>query len=400
MKKVCRNIITIMYALVIGGIIGFFTWLFLLLVYLGIHLFWDEFILKLNKSFILIACIIGGILVGICEKYIGKYPKSMNLVLKEYKENKSVEYKSLPKSLIKTFIILWFGGTVGPEAALSGMIGGLATLSGEFLKYGVKRVENNVAISSLSTTKLIFSGPLYGFYSFVNKDDLEKIKIIKKIVYGITIFSGIIIFFIFERIDDKVSFITKFTNIVVGRRELIFIVPLFVVGILMVMYTKFLDGFVERVFKPLQKYNLIKGIIGGIVLGGLAILLPYILFSGEHTLKSLIVQSSSLGPKILIAIALIKLFSNKVCANTGWIGGPIFPLMFSGAAIGMAISYLVGINLAFSACIVMSTLLAGVMKNYKLTIVLLILFFKIKLWIFIIVTAVLSDFIFKNVIKI
>lgn len=66
MKKVCRNIITIMYALVIGGIIGFFTWLFLLLVYLGIHLFWDEFILKLNKSFILIACIIGGILVGIC----------------------------------------------------------------------------------------------------------------------------------------------------------------------------------------------------------------------------------------------------------------------------------------------------------------------------------------------
>lgn len=370
MKRLFRNIITILYALIIGGVIGFITWLFLLLVYLGIHLFWNDFIFQLNKSLILIVCIIGGILIGICEKYIGKYPKTMEMVLKEYKENKFVEYKSLPKSLIKTFITLWFGGTVGPEAALSGVIGGLATISGEFLKYGVRRVENNVTVSNLSTTKAVFSGPLYGFYSFVNKDDLEKVKLVKKIVYGITIFSGILFFLIFERIDNKVSFITRFTDIVVGRKELIFLVPLFVVGILMVMYTKFIDSFVKKIFKPLEKYNLIKGIIGGIVLGGLAILLPYILFSGEHTLKSLIVQSSSLGPKILIAIALIKLFSNKVCTNTGWIGGPIFPIMFSGAAIGMAISYLVGINLAFSACIVMSTLLAGVMKNYKLTIVL------------------------------
>ena len=57
----------------------------------------------------------------------------MQIVLKEFKDNKRVEYKSLPKSVISALIILWFGASLGPEAALSGIIGGIILVTADLI---------------------------------------------------------------------------------------------------------------------------------------------------------------------------------------------------------------------------------------------------------------------------
>lgn len=396
MKNLMRVLIGVLYAILMGIILGFIAWLFLFLVYIGIHTFWDGFILKKNsKMLILLVCIIGGVLVGLCEKYIGKYPKTMEMVLKEFKTTGSVEYKSLPKSILKVFIILWFGATVGPESAITGIIGGLSTLSGKYLKYGVSRKEHNV-VSVNSKVKSIFEIPLYGFYNFIDKDNKQKRKRIKRILYGVIIVVSILAFLVLERIDNKVSFITKFSKTIIEKREIEFLVPLFTVGILIVFYSNLLDKYIKKIFNPLKKYKVISSIIGSLILGLLSISIPFILFSGEHTLKELIEKSSLLTPVLLIIIGLVKLISNKVCITTGWIGGPIFPIMFSSAAIAMAVAYMWGINLSFAVAIVMSTTTAGILKNYKITTVLLIFFFSFETWIFILIAAFLSEIIFKK----
>ena len=246
MKNSLRNTIGVLYSILIGLFIGFITWLFLYLVYIGIHLFWDSFILEANsKLLILSVCIFGGVLVGICEKYIGKYPKTMEIVLKEYKTTKSVEYKSLPKSIIKIFTVLWFGGTVGPEAALTGIIGGLSTLVGEFLKYGFSRTQSKV-IKTNSTMQKLFEIPLYGFYNFLDPSDKKKVKNYKRLLYGTIILFSLSMLLLLGHLDNKVSFITRFSKATLGSREFIFLIPLFIIGLLIVFYSRILDKFIAK----------------------------------------------------------------------------------------------------------------------------------------------------------
>ncbi|MGL4742118.1 MAG: chloride channel protein [Sarcina sp.] len=397
MNKFLRNLIGTIYCALFGIILGSISFLFLLLVYLGIHIFWDNFILKENsKLLILTICIIGGFLVGLCEKYIGKYPKTMEVVLEEFKTTGSVEYQSLPKSIIKIFTILWFGGTVGPEAGLTGIIGGLATLIGEYIKFGFKRSEHS-KIKTNSFLKKIFEVPLYGIHNFINKDDNIKLKNTKKLFYGAIIIFTVITIFLLLHSDEKISFITKLAPTILTTKEFIILIPLFIIGLLLVLYSNFLDKIIIKIFSPLQKYKILHAIIGGLILGLFAISIPFILFSGEHTLKNLIQQSSSLGIITLLLIGLIKLLSLKVCVNTGWIGGPIFPIMFSSAAIALAFAHIFKISPSFSIAIVMATALSGIIKNFKLTTILIIWFFSINTWPFVLVASFLSEFIIKKI---
>ncbi|MGL4991630.1 chloride channel protein [Cetobacterium sp.] len=399
MTNFLRNLVGTIYSAIFGIILGAISFLFLLLVYLGIHLFWDSFILKENsKLLILIVCLIGGLLVGLCEKYIGKYPKTMDIVLEEFKTTGSVEYKSLPKALVKMFTVLWFGGTVGPEAGLTGIVGGLASLIGEYIKFGFKKSEH-IHIETNSLFKRIFEVPLYGIHNFIDKNDKKKIKNIKKLFYGVITLFTVITIFLLLHLDEKISFITKLTPTTLNTRDFITLIPLFIIGLLLILYSNVLDKVVAKIFEPLQQYKIFHGILGGLILGLLAISIPFILFSGEHTLKNLIIQSSSFGVITLLLIGLIKLLSLKVCVNTGWIGGPIFPIMFSSAAIAIAFSHLLGINSSFAIAIIMGTTLSGIVKNFKLTTILIIWFFSINTWPFILIVAFLSERISKKLFK-
>ncbi|WP_195238196.1 chloride channel protein [Romboutsia sp. 1001285H_161024_C4] len=396
MKRFLSLCVAGSYSILIGACVGAITWLFLTLIFSGINLIWYDFIFKINNNYlVLFVCILGGIMVGLCQKYFGKYPKTMPIVLKEFKETKRVEYKSLHKSIISALIILWFGASLGPEAALSGIVGGLVTLSGDLLKYGFKRKEiendlNEILIESSieSTIGIIFAAPLYGFYSLISNKD--KIKKAKTIVYVLTISSGFYVFDLLSKLDNRASFITRFSKANIGKRELLFFIPLLIVGLLLTLYYKKMGSVLNKILKPLDDYKVIKAVLGGGLLAILGITIPYIFFSGEHELKDIILNWKSLGLAWLLIICFFKLLATELCISTGWIGGHLFPIMFSGITMGFAISIIFGVDPVFSACVVATTFLSAIMENYIVAIFLLVLFFPINLAIFIIISAILG----------
>lgn len=398
--KLLRNFVGICYAGIIGIILGFLSWLFLFLVYMGIHLFWDSFILKQNSNLLILAvCLIGGLVVGLGEKYIGKYPKTMEGVLVEFKSTGTIEYKSLPKAIVKTFTVLWFGATVGPEAGLSGIIGGLSTIVGELLRYGFKRINHDV-VKINSKLKGIFEIPLYGVENFVDKNKEEEKKTFKNmkiLLYGVVGLFAIITIFILISLDEKISFITKFPKTILTEREVLFFIPLFIVGLVIVFYCSILDKFFEKIFVTIKKYKIALAILGGLLIGLLAIRIPFVLFSGEHSLKALLTESSSMGVGILLIIGMVKIISMKICVNTGWIGGPIFPIMFSAAAIGIAFAGIFNVGVPFAVAIIMATALSGILGNFKITFILIIWFFTINTWPFILIASFLAEKINKFV---
>jgi H+/Cl- antiporter ClcA len=118
--------------------------------------------------------------------------------------------------------------------------------------------------------------------------------------------------------------------------DLLFAVPLGLIGALTGALFIVLFDLLVKFMKPLNGHLIMRGLIGGLGLGLAGALLPLTLFSGETQTVDLIHHATEIGTLGLIGLALVKLFSTTLCLATGWKGGYIFPTMFAGAALGMA----------------------------------------------------------------
>ncbi|MBW6409678.1 chloride channel protein [Clostridium weizhouense] len=389
MNKTIRiDLEIIIYSIVMGGMVGFLTWLFLSVVNLGIHFMWNTLPNYFNTNYwTLIIGIIGGILVGLTQKYFGDYPKFMNQTLGEFKQNKKVEYKSVPKATIAALTVLFFGASLGPEAALTGIIGGIITFVGD--KMNEKFKKNNIIneyadeitqSSMQASIGMIFNAPLFGVYTLGENSDKDKslIKKIKTIIYTVTTIAGFSVFILLSQIDNREGFIVKFGECKIGRREILFGVILLLIAILVGIIYKMYGKVLHKLLKAFEDKKIVKAIIGGISIGIIGTLLPYTLFSGEHELKKLVFEWNSIGAYMLIIIGLIKLLLTEICLSTGWRGGHIFPIIFSGSCIGYGLSILFGIDPVFSVVVVTTCFVSKAMDNMVIPMILLIFFFPLN----------------------
>ena len=96
----------------------------------------------------------------------------------------------------------------------------------------------------------------------------------------------------------------------------------------------------------------LRGLLGGLGMGIIGAFLPLMLFSGEEGTADLITHAAEIGVLMLIVLGLLKLLTSSLLLATGWKGGYIFPIMFAGVALGMAV------NLIFPAIPVAVTVAA------------------------------------------
>jgi H+/Cl- antiporter ClcA len=96
--------------------------------------------------------------------------------------------------------------------------------------------------------------------------------------------------------------------------------------------------FVDRALRPLDRSPIRKATLGGIGIGLVALVAgEETLFSGEHELELLL---NDAGAKSVATLALIiagKVVANSLSMATGFRGGKIFPTVFIGGTLGIAI---------------------------------------------------------------
>ena len=95
-----------------------------------------------------------------------------------------------------------------------------------------------------------------------------------------------------------------------------------------------------RLFQPMQRHVVLRGLIGGLGMGLIGALLPLTLFSGEAETAELVNQAAEIGVLMLIVLGFAKLLATSLVLATGWKGGYIFPIMFTSVALGMAVNLL------------------------------------------------------------
>jgi len=112
---------------------------------------------------------------------------------------------------------------------------------------------------------------------------------------------------------------------------------------------------IRRWIVPLLPNQIARATVGGLALGGIAILFPLTLASGKGELGVAIDNVEQLGAALLIAVVAAKIVAVAISLTTGFIGGPVMPALFIGGTAGLAVHALfpdIPIALAFSCMLV------------------------------------------------
>ncbi|WP_211748478.1 chloride channel protein [Paenibacillus sp. Marseille-Q4541] len=395
-------------SIIIGGVAGLLTWSFLAATSLMTRLLWGFLPGVVHVQYwTILVCLVGGILVGLCQKHFGNYPRNMEAVMAEFKATKRIDYSSGFKSAITALCVLSFGASLGPEAALVGIVGGLSTWVGDVLKSRVKKkkVENEygdiiIQYGVETTIGMIFRAPLFGTTTFFEDlKDPKFIKLLKILVYTITTAAGFGVFILLSKIDNRQFTIADFGPATISAQEILAIIPLIFIGILLAQLYESFGRVFHKVLKPLDRYKVIKAVVGGLVLGVTGTILPLTMFSGEHELVELAADWTNMSIWLLLILGVMKLFLTEFCLSTGWLGGHIFPIIFAGVSVGYAMALLFTIDPVTSITIVTTSLTSAVLKKPLAVVLILIMIFPIKLIIPMIVAAYLPVYLFKAIEK-
>ena len=385
-----NSILLTLYTVIIGAMAGSIIWCFIRLMNLGIHFFWDWLPGVVNFKYYTIAvCLIGGLLIGLCKNKYGDAPEELNEVIKTVKKEKRYSYSNIFPSIVSSILPLIMGASIGPEAGLTGIVAGLFTWIGDKLKIFNNELEELAHIGITATLGTIFASPMFGFVEPIENEQSGLPDTSKNILYFVAILSSFGIFTLLNHLTHNHAGLHSIGTATLANLNYPGIILLIILGILL-SYIYFISRKVSgMIFRNLGNNFILKGAIGGLILGIMGTLLPLTMFSGEKQIYLLLDNGAQMGLMVLILTSILKIVLTNVCIETGLKGGHFFPLIFSGTAMGYALSILLNMNPIISMAIVTTSFMASIMKKPIAVVLLLIIIFPVNLIPLMLVSAVI-----------
>jgi len=387
--------------LAVGGIVA----LFMGLTELGHQLLWQTLPRALGdpRFYPLIICTIGGVAIGFFVKTFGRYPRTLQESFTEYQETQRVDYHDgkLVRNLLGALIVLLFGASLGPEAALVAIIGGLITYAADRRKIAEDQRADMIEFGVGTSLGVIFMTPLFGVGRSVERDNWQVVtesKLQKYVLYIFTTFTGFIGYLLTYSIfpnQEQVFAIRRMESSFTWQ-GLLLVIPMIILGAL---FGKFFLVSQERGEKLNQRIRnpLPLAIFAGILLGVLGTISPYFLFSGEHTLLSFTRQAETMNCFILLLIGFGKVAITIICLACNWRGGTIFPMIFSSIAVGLAFANLLPYSPGLLVAVFTASACAVILKQPLATACLFLLLFPVELFLWIWLAGYLGNLFLQRV---
>lgn len=275
---------------------------------------------------------VGGLLVGLGNRFLGYHPRPLEEVTEDLKDGKPIPHRSIPASLANSAASLGFGGPLGPEALLVSVVGGLY--------YWV-----DVRMQGLARS--VFSS-LTGR----NEDAAGK-----PWQYSPTLITAVSVIVVFRELPGGIDL--SFVPIPKEPAALSAIVMAAgagLVGGLVGLFSSRLHSW-ARGLGLFTRSPEIVGIMGGLLVALLAVGGFEVLFSGAEEVTKLF--DGSLDVPNMAYVGAAKWLALAIVMAAGWKGGPIFPLMFCMGALGVV----AGESLGLESAILYAGAIAGVVTG-------------------------------------
>lgn len=245
---------------------------------------------------------------------------------------------SMTDSLIvtgQTVVSNGFGASVGLEAAYTQMSGVIASKLGELFQLRRADMRKLVGCGAAGAIAAAFGAPLTGaFYAFELIIGTYTIATLAPVVAASI--AAVLIVGIFGEGHPIVS-INEHLSIGFGQVALIALSGLASGGLGILLMR--LVGVVEKAFLALRVAAWSRPIIGGLIVGGLALVSPAVLSAGHGALEDAF-AAPPLPIAVAAALVLLKTLASAVSLGSGFRGGLFFASLFLGALLGQIFYWL------------------------------------------------------------
>ncbi len=262
----------------------------------------------------LILCSLGGILVGLCQRFLGDHPKNFVAALNELVDTGRLDYTQLPRGLVLATVSLIFGGSLGPEAVIVNLLGGLSTRAADYIRPLRMRMRIPAPVPEVSRLHILAR-------TWPNL----VVVLVGLIAFGIGVED--------LYVGGLLNMTEPFSWI-----DVLWAIPLSLIGWLFGSLYLLLFRRSQKLTSRFESFPVLRSVIAGVVLGLLASWLPMMLYSGQFDMQPTYLQAGQLGSTSLVLIALLRIVVIALLLASGWKGGQFFPLMFAATALGMGLN--------------------------------------------------------------
>jgi len=321
---------------------------------------WQNDFVAANRWTIPVLVLLFSFFVGLCGKYL-RAPNSIRGGMQELLKGDDFhpDFSTFPGALLTAFFSLLSGASVGPEGPLTTLVTLIAGWFGMKLKLAEQTRLGFALAGAASALNGLIGNPLFTALIVTELEGSNRKGALQFLTWNLV--AGAIGYFFFALVGfpafaSSIPF-TPVTTVtlaytldavvlgIVGALVALFIAISFQ-GIGMTMDRVFKDRFVVRVMS------------GGIIIAIVIYFLPELMLSGEAQIHPIISNAAAYGVLMLLAFAILKVLLFALSFKSGYLGGPIFPTLFSATMIALAISLLfpsVPLALLFT-CIVAATI--------------------------------------------
>lgn len=345
------------WGLLLGLIGGISALIFIILMNLGQSFFvpyitqnWTPFS---GPWWIVLVMTVVGFIIGLIHRYT---PAKEMDVFGSFDKG-YLDPKPMPSSVFASLLSIIGGFSLGPEVSTGMLAGGLASWISKKKNLDPEITKTNYLSSVSGAWSGLFTSPLAMLLILLETKHKQSVLYYGTLlIAGLAAVIGFAIFYsaqgfnyssllgILSPPEYHLELWHLGASIVLG----IVAVP---VALLFVIFTKIFD----RLIKPLDTKPVIRSTIGGLLLGLLVFALPVILGLGTTSMDLVTQQAAEIGAVLLLIFAIAKMAALTGALRFGFIGGPIFPLLFTGSCIGALIHILfpvVPLGLALGCMIV------------------------------------------------
>ncbi|MDB5586115.1 MAG: chloride channel protein EriC [Devosia sp.] len=230
---------------------------------------------------------------------------------------------------LQTVISNGFGASVGLEAAYTQMGGGVASKLGDLFHVRRADLRRLVGCGAAGAIAAAFGAPLTGaFYAFELIIGTYSIATLAPVVAASI--AAVLVTGLFGHGEPIVT-VSHAVAITLPQVLLILLCGLVTGGLGIVLMR--LVGRVEAAFVALRVPVWLRPAIGGVLLGGLALISPMVLSAGHGALER-VFASSPMPIWLALFIILLKIMASAISLGSGFRGGLFFASLFLGAMMG------------------------------------------------------------------
>ena len=314
-----------------------------LYTYLTEAIWYNDFVMG-NRWTIPVGVLFFSILVGLCQKYLhaptvihGGFVESIT------KGELETDYRIFPGALLSSLFSLLSGACIGPEGTITILVGQVSAWIRD--RFRIAQESRTLHLGfDIAALASAFNGIIGNpFFTGVLATEYQ---IGKKHAFTFLIWNLVagIVGYLFYLALGLPSFSSMIPFPLVNELMplmVLYAIILGVAGALLAVFAglsmKGIGGIMERFFGDRVFPRILTA---GVIIAAVGYFLPALLFSGEMQIHLILEDPAGVGVAMLLLYAILKILLLALSFKSGYIGGPIFPVLFSSTMLGLALSLL------------------------------------------------------------